>query len=868
MNHDLRLLFHELSDLSPSERERVFCERRISSELRAEVESLLSFDSTTNRSLTDRVSNAAENVLDSSNGLDAGRCGPYRLVRLLGSGGMGAVYLAERTDGEIQHDVAVKLLRADGNRPAWRDRFLNERQLLASLHHPSIVHVIDAGHTDDGRPYLVMEYVEGVPIDVYAADIELSERLRLFMRVCDGVSHAHQHLIIHRDLKPSNILVDDSGQPKLLDFGIAKLLDEAGETTQTIERMLTPNYASPEQVKGANQTTATDVYSLGAVLYKLLTGRAPREPDMLAPSRVNPDIPTDLDYVLRKALRDEPEERYTSVEAFAGDIQALLESRPVQARSGNAWYRTRKFLRRHWVPVVAVTMVIASLSAGLFIANRERRVAEQRFGQLRQLSNKVFELDKAIRNLPGSTQARQNLVSASLGYLEGLASSARGNLDLTQEVADGYARVGRIQGVPVELNLGETAKAETSLKNADALIETVLAARPNDRHAMFRSAVIAHDRMIVAQEEHRNPDAVAYAHKAAARTDAFLNLGNTPELERGDAAGIYGNIALACVNMHLYADGASYARRTVELARSMPSGGERMGSGLSVLANALRYQGDLEGALNAIQEARKLADQTVHSNETLRMIHMYGVLLREGLILGEDGGINLGRADDAMVPLQEALDITENAARKDPNDATSRSRVGNSGTALGNILRHKDPQRALAVYDLAIRRLGETPNKVTARRDKASALANSSYALRALYRIVDAKQRIDVALQILQETKDYPTERVKLDSEIFIALCAQADHEAEAGDVRTAAGMYKQLLQKVMAAKPEPLADLRDAPRIASLYEALARLDLTIGKNIEAESMNARRLELWRSWDRKLPNNVFVSRQLEVANLH
>jgi serine/threonine protein kinase len=199
-------------------------------------------------------------------GPEPGSCGPYRLIRLLGSGGMGAVYLAERSDGEIQQKVAVKLLRADAHRPAWRARFLKERQLLASLHHPSIVHVIDAGHTDDGRPYLVMEYVEGTPIDVYAAGIEMRERLSLFLRVCEGVSHAHGHLIIHRDLKPANILVDASGQPKLLDFGIAKLLDETGDATQTVERLLTPNYASPEQVRGDSQTTATDVYSLGAVL--------------------------------------------------------------------------------------------------------------------------------------------------------------------------------------------------------------------------------------------------------------------------------------------------------------------------------------------------------------------------------------------------------------------------------------------------------------------------------------------------------------------------------------------------------------------------------------------------------------------------
>lgn len=275
MNSEVRNLFHELVDLSPGERERLLAERRIGPELRAEVESLLSFDSTDVQCLTQCVSSAAGEVLQSEDGPEVSACGPYRLLRLLGSGGMGDVYLAERIDGEIQQKVAIKLLGAGGHRPVSRDRFLKERQFLASLNHPSIVHVIDAGHTTGGRPYLVMEYVEGVPIDVYAAAIEPRDRLTLFLRVCDGVSHAHQRLIIHRDLKPSNILVDASGQPKLLDFGIAKLMDETGDATRTIERVLTPNYASPEQLRGTTQTTATDVYSMGAVPYKMLTGRSP-----------------------------------------------------------------------------------------------------------------------------------------------------------------------------------------------------------------------------------------------------------------------------------------------------------------------------------------------------------------------------------------------------------------------------------------------------------------------------------------------------------------------------------------------------------------------------------------------------------------
>jgi serine/threonine-protein kinase len=219
----------KLAELPVSEREKIFAERRVEPGLRAEVESLLRFDATERRLLTDCVSNAAEETLLADEGPEGARCGPYRLVRLLVSGGMGDVYLAERADGEIQQQVAIKLLRPRADRPAWRDRFLRERQLLASLDHPAIARVIDAGGAGDRRPYLVMEYVDGQPVDAYSAGMDLRAQLELFLAICEGVSHAHRRLIIHRDLKPSNILVDASGRPKLLDFGIAKLLDEGAD---------------------------------------------------------------------------------------------------------------------------------------------------------------------------------------------------------------------------------------------------------------------------------------------------------------------------------------------------------------------------------------------------------------------------------------------------------------------------------------------------------------------------------------------------------------------------------------------------------------------------------------------------------------
>jgi serine/threonine protein kinase len=881
MDEQVRLLFHELADLPARERERILAERQIAPGLRAEVESLLSFDSTGDSHLTTCVSGAAEKVLESVAGNSLPSCGPYRLVRLLGRGGMGEVYLGMRTDGEIEQAVAVKLLRADGHRLEWRDRFLKERQLLASLNHPSIVHVMDAGRTGDDRPYLVMEYVEGVSIDLYAAALEIRERLMLFVNVCEGVSHAHRRLIIHRDLKPSNILVDASGQPKLLDFGIAKLLDDTGDETRTAERLLTPNYASPEQLRGATQATATDIYSLGAVLYKILTGRSPHESgahtsqyleviagarEITAPSRVNRNLAADLDYILRKALRMQPEERYASVDAFASDIRAFLASRPIEARSGDRWYRTRKFLRRYWVPVVAATLATASLSTGLYIANRQRLVAEQRFAQLRQLANKVFDLDKAIRDLPGSMQARQTLVSDSLEYLEGLSGAARGDPDLARELGEGYWRVGRIQGMPNERNLGERSKAEASLKKAAEFVERVLAARPSDRSALYLAGVIANDRMVLAEEDHRYADAVAHARQSAARLDAFLQVGGATEAERADVALRYGNIAVTYMDLHRYEEAIPYERRAEELAASRPSARIPVNTGLIELANAMRA-GDLEGALHIFQEARKVAEKNVYPYESMRLNDLYGILMREGQILGADGELSLGRAADAIDVFQQAFDISEKAAREDPKDATSRAHAAKAGIALANILRHRDARRALTLYDAAIRWLRETSNSLPAKRDRAVALANSALALRSLGRVPEAGQRIEAALEILKDVKDYPAQQYDFDGAAYTVLCAMADHQAETGDPRRAIETLQDLFDRMADARTSALTDLSAAFKLSTLYGALTSLYRQTRDPAAAGNMHARRVELWQRWDHKLPNNAFVQRQLGAALL-
>ena len=892
MRAKVEQVFHEVADLTTEARALYLSEASIDESTRQEVEQLVEADAAPTAQMSRDIGQIAQWTLDR---FEPGRinCGPYQLTKLLGHGGMGAVYSAERVDGEVSQHVAVKLLRPGADDGFLRKRFLAERQILATLSHPNIARLLDAGRREDGEPFFVMERVDGKPIDSYSSNLGLRGKISLFLKVCAAVSYLHRNLVVHRDLKPANILVNAEGEPKLLDFGIAKLLDSRSLSNASSMRILTPDYASPEQVNSGTITTASDIYSLGAVLYKLLTGVSPHqvEGDSLStivsvisnnriapPSKLAPNVKGDLEVVLMKALRVEPADRYTSVDAFANDLRACLERRPVQARAGEVWYRVRKQLQRHWITAAAAAVVIVSLATGLYVANRARMLAERRFSDLKQLSHKVIDLDAAIRTLPGSIEARKRLVTASLEYLEGLSRESHRDLDLTQEIADGYWRMARIQGVNAEFNLGDQPSAEKSLAKADALIKTVLASRPHDRGATFRSALIAHDRMIIAGDE-RRASALVYAEQSAntletflrldprsspVRLDGFLRPGNAWESERRGAATLFSNIALTYVNAHDFEEGARYARRAVEIAQPIPSAQEITAVGLSVLANSLRYQGDLQGALLTIREARRLSELTAYPNQTARVFNQYGPLLREGRILGERDAVNLDRPAEAVEVLQKALDLNEGAARQDPSDSTSRGRVGTTARELGDILRDRDPKRALAVYDLGIRRVGEMRSSLVARRDHAELLAKSSYALRHLHREAEAAVRIETAVSILRESKDYPADKIQLGGPVYSTLRARADHEADMGNPGKALEIYDELLRKTSSA--DPVANLQDATRISQIYLAMAELNRRLGRNQSAAELSSRRINLWRTWDTKLPDNSFVRRQLIAAN--
>ena len=352
-------LFHQVADLCPAGRDRYFTKFGVQLAMRREVEALVAFDADASRHLEKEVGHAAQDAISQLEP-PVLPCGPYLLGDLLGRGGMGTVFLSKRTDAGRSQRVAVKLPRPGTVDSEVCRRFLAECQILASLSHPRIVRLLDAGCRGNGQPYLVMEYIQGKPIDEYTAGLSVRRKIALFLDLCEVVDFLHQNKVVHRDLKPANILVTEQGEPKLLDFGLATMLNSTMESDVTNLPILSPDYGSPEQVAGGPVTTATDIYSLGAVLYKLLTGESPHKfegnsvealvqtictGEIVPPVRLAPGIKKDLEMVLMKALRKEPGERYATVNQFAEDLRRCLEPRPIRVRKAEARYRTEVLAR-------------------------------------------------------------------------------------------------------------------------------------------------------------------------------------------------------------------------------------------------------------------------------------------------------------------------------------------------------------------------------------------------------------------------------------------------------------------------------------------------------------------------------------------
>ncbi|TXI75197.1 MAG: serine/threonine-protein kinase [Dokdonella sp.] len=507
-------LFDELVELDAWQRNaRLQALREVDAELAREVATLLAADDHSHPLLDGDAADALPDIAgdERDRSGEGGVIGPYRLLRILGEGGMGVVWLAERTDGTYEQRVALKLLKRGMDSQVILRRFLQQRRILARLQHPNIVHLLDGGMSADGRPYYVMDYVEGDSITGHAQQqhLSLSARVELIARVADAVAHAHTQLIVHRDLKPSNVLVDARGEPRVLDFGIAKLIEESGNqtVTRTGMRVLSPAYAAPEQILGGTIGTATDVYALGLLLCELLVGTLPHKRGsgparlgedasveaarastlaerlsvdrvrelygaLMDPAKLSRRIGGDLDIIIATALQVDAARRYPTATAFARDLRNWLRGMPISARADSGWYRMRRFVRRHRLGVAAAAAVLLALVIGLGAAlwqARQAQLAATRAEQERDIAELQMKRTQRVKDFMLTLFREQDPFSRA---------KAQGR-NASQIIAEGVTQVdATLSADPalqaelrkdlgeIQLSLGDRGAAVVTLKNS------------------------------------------------------------------------------------------------------------------------------------------------------------------------------------------------------------------------------------------------------------------------------------------------------------------------------------------------------------------------------------------------------------------
>lgn len=926
--HRIEELFRTVADRPPAEREahltRVCGDDE---ELRREVLELLAHE-TTDRFLEEPIRHAALAITNEpTDEMPGRRIGPYRLIRLIGRGGMGAVYEARRDDQQFDQRVALKLIKRGMDTDFVRERFLRERQILAGLDHPHIARLLDGGTTADGLPYFAMEFVEGEPITSYCQRLELSleSKLKLFRDVCAAVEHAHQKLVVHRDLKPSNILVTlnadgKAGLPKLLDFGIAKLLSpdvgEAHTRTETAVRLMTPEYASPEQIRGGTITTATDVYALGVVLYELLTGRRPYQFETYAPMEIERAIceteaarPSevtesslklgrqlsgDLDNIVMMALRKEPARRYPSVERFSEDIRRHLAGLPVTARADTFTYRAGKFVRRHRVGVAAIALVLLSLLGGIITTTRaaqraraERARAENRFAQVRQLANTfLFDIHDKLQDVPGTIEARGQAVTAALKYLDSLAEETAGDRELEWELAVAYQKVGDVQGDPWAANLGNSQEAMRSYQKSLELAQQ-LSLGGNSDLKMLRLLAQGYFKLGALQAQSGQKMA---AHEALSQAVAVAETLERQTHELEDLR-LLQNCHVRISDTYLDTGDPVSAlagyRREMRLSERRVSEfpGER-----SQLALAMSYSrvaepmitlGDLSGALESYRQSLTLVDELLprHSADPIflrvRMIN----LIWMGNLSGNPRFINQGDARAALQYYRESLAIAERLAGFDAKNARAQQDLVGGHRLVAEILTLNHPDQAVAQFRKGLDTLRELlaldPKEAQLLRREAHLLKGLAEALRRLGDRQGALQNLQQALKIWRELLARDATNLKTRADLHATLLALADATLEFGDHSGALANYREALMLAESPPVEQSADLYVRWRLADSYSGLSHYHAARAAAAppaerltnwrEARQYAKQSLNLWEGWSQHAASTNFDTKKREQA---
>ena len=691
----LEEIFQAAADLPPDS-QTVYLDTacRGDLELRREVEAMLAASPL--GLIESAIAATADDLIEDIDPLVGTWLGPYRIDGVLGRGGMGAVYRAFREDDQFRKQVAIKVIPRMLAGPDVVARFRSERQILANLEHSNIARLFDGG-TTEGIPYLVMEYVEGVPITQYVQEKALSipDRLRLMQSVCGAVLYAHRSLVIHRDLKPANILVTPDGTVKLLDFGVAKLMDPsaAGNAALTAEMMMTPDYASPEQIRGEPVTTASDVYSLGMVLYEVLTGERPyritssnlhdlerlvcrtepRRPSTIEalPSRTRRRLAGDLDNIVLMALRKDVSRRYGSAEQLSEDIRRHLQGLPIQARRDTLFYRGSKFLGRNQWAVTAACLVAASLVTGTVIALRQARAAQARFDQLRGFARTVLvDLHAQLNDIPGTAKARQALIAYVDDYLRRVAAEHGGDdTALATEFATTYLRLGEMQGT--------TPEAIASFEKGRLLLERKLQhgkPDPADVLVLARLRVTAGSTLM---DLERSPEAIenlVAAESLAAGLRPAIGWNNEAELLKAWADW---RLARLYRTEYRLQEAAGHSRRAVAVCEDLWEHGVRTkemyeifdGARL-VLAGVLRRQGNWPQSLELYQKV--LDDTERRAAADPSSAGLQRSLARTHQIMGDMVSRIPGHRKEVQMHVRSALAIAEKLAALDPGDKTAQ----------------------------------------------------------------------------------------------------------------------------------------------------------------------------------------------------
>ncbi|MEW6207241.1 MAG: protein kinase [Acidobacteriota bacterium] len=859
-------LFEAALDREPGERARFLAQACAEdAELRAEIEKLITAHQEKSTVIQETFVEGSPPALEPSEPFAAGRhIGPYRIIGQLGEGGMGAVYLAARDDAEYRKRVAIKVIRPEMNVQIVIRRFLSERQILASLDHPNIARLLDGGTTQDGLPYFVMDYIEGSPITSYCERNKLSiaERLKLFREVCSAVNYAHQNLVIHRDLKPGNILVTSDGAPRLLDFGIAKLLNpelsgQTADITVLGHAPMTIDYASPEQVRGDAITTASDIYSLGVMLYELLTGRRPysfksrvpreierviceEEPArpstsveksdtsrgpfsktqiMATPAderetekshKLRRELAGDLDNIVLMAMRKEPQRRYSSVEQFSEDIRRYLEGRPVIATRDTFSYRARKFIRRNRVAIIAAAIIAVALIAGIIAtlwqaqaASVQRARAERRFNDVRQLANSfLFEFHDLIRDLPGSTPARELVVTRAVEYLDSLAREASDDLSLQRELAAAYERVGDIQGYPYNPNIGDATGAMESYKKSLAIREALHKADPSnaDTRRGLATSLERLGTMISWQTGNVN-ESLAYYSRAREIRQSLAAETNAVE-DRRELAGIH-----------------------------------------EITGDAQKKNRDSSAALESYRRAMTI-------RESLAAIDPTSAVTSRDLAISHSKISELlaltGDAEGALTSQRKALSIFETLVRQDSTNAKARREVAFAYNKLGDLLWYSDDVRgAIEQYKKAreIRQLivALDPANAQARRDLAMSEAGLGDTLIRKGEIAAGRELIKKALAIFEELAARSPSDAEARRDLAIGYQTMGETLASAADDKRATagrrqlwsearGWYQRSLDVFLDLERRGVMREADAKIIEEIRREIARMDTAIAK--------------------------------------